>query len=172
MIFIIIVAIAIFAVDLVTKYWAASALAGGESISIIGDILHFRYTTNTGGAFSMFNSMPWLFFVLIPLIVLLIIFFLVKYKPKHWVARTAAALILSGAAGNMFDRIVFGYVRDFIYLKAINFAIFNVADMAIVVGAILLGIYILFLDKGPDAIFPENKKPTETKQGETDDGNA
>lgn len=161
MILIIATAVGVIAVDLITKYWAASELAGTEGISVIGELLHFRYATNTGGAFSVLNGAPWLFFVLIPLIMLLIIAFLVKYKPKHWLPKLASSLILSGAVGNMFDRIVFGYVRDFIYVKAINFAIFNVADMAIVIGAILLGVYILFLDKGPNAIFKDEKKTAE-----------
>ena len=61
--------------------------------------------------------------------------------------KISLALVLAGALSNLIDRILFAYVRDFIYLKFINFAVFNVADMAITIGAILIIISILFLQK-------------------------
>ena len=53
--------------------------------------------------------------------------------------------MMGGIIGNLVDRIKFGYVRDFIYLKFIDFAVFNVADMCICVGTVLIAVYILFL---------------------------
>ena len=68
---------------------------------------------------------------------------------KKWlktkIEKIALGLLLGGTIGNAIDRLVFGGVRDFIYLKFINFAIFNVADMAITIGAILFCVSIIFL---------------------------
>ena len=70
---------------------------------------------------------------------------------KRWLKikleKISLGLLLGGTVANAIDRLVFGGVRDFIYLKFINFAIFNVADMAITIGAILLCVAIIFLRK-------------------------
>ena len=75
-----------------------------------------------------------------------IIYVIIK-KPKHTLQRTALMLIFSGALGNAIDRIFRGYVIDFIETAFISFPVFNIADIAITVGAALLIIYVIFFDK-------------------------
>ena len=76
-----------------------------------------------------------------------LVFYLVKYKPKSYLAVSAIGMIVGGGIGNMIDRIWLGYVVDFIYIKIIDFAVFNVADSFVCVGTALLVIYILFFYK-------------------------
>jgi signal peptidase II len=77
------------------------------------------------------------------------IFVLIKRKNIDTFALVTLGLICGGALGNAIDRIRVGYVIDFVYVKLINFAIFNVADSCIVVGGILLGVYVIFIYKEP-----------------------
>lgn len=129
-------------VDQLTKF----LVYGTASRSIIGNLLWFESTLNTGVAFSMFEGESWLFFV-IAIIASVILIYLIcsrkwlKGKPEF----IAIGLVLGGTISNAIDRIIFSGVRDFIYLKFINFAIFNLADFAITVGAILFCVSVIFL---------------------------
>ena len=90
------------------------------------------------------------------------VFVLVKKGKIDKFALVTLGLICGGALGNAIDRLRFGYVIDFIYVKLINFAIFNVADSCIVIGGILLGIYVIFIYKEPE----KNKAATDIKENE------
>ena len=118
---------------------------GTAARSILGNILWFESTLNTGVAFSMFSGNSVVFFV-IACIASLVISYLIYSKRwfKNKAQKISLALILGGTISNAIDRLIFGGVRDFIYLKFINFAIFNIADMAITIGAILLCGFIIF----------------------------
>ncbi|MBR6737975.1 MAG: signal peptidase II [Clostridia bacterium] len=164
-----IVAGGVLALDLVTK---SLAEAHAFNFVVIPELLKFELAYNTGAAFSFLGDFKWAIplFIAFTIIVLLAIiaFFVVtlikKRKPSKWFF-IALSLAFSGALGNMIDRIAFSKVRDFIYLfynTDIFPAIFNVADIALVVGLIMVVVYLLFLDK--DAIL---KKP----QGKDGDGN-
>ena len=137
---VIIIAVLGTALDQISKILIAQNITLNQSVTIIDNVLFFTYTHNTGVAFGLFEGAFWLF---IP-ITLLISAALIKNKPVHLLMRVASGLILAGGTGNLIDRIFLGYVRDFIHVN-INFAIFNIADSMVVVGAILLGIYILFI---------------------------
>lgn len=84
----------------------------------------------------------------------------------HPLLKVALGLVIGGALGNFIDRITLGYVVDFLYFKLINFAIFNVADSALVVGCILMGIYILLIH---DRYTRQMKRPEEGDHGAGDD---
>lgn len=116
--------------------------------SIIGDFLWFESHQNTGAAFSMLSGNN-LFFIILTSVACIGLFFIIYSKTfiTKKIEKFALSLIFGGAVSNLFDRIIFSYVRDFIYLKFINFAIFNIADMAITIGAGLLIISILFFQK-------------------------
>ena len=139
-----IVAAVIVGLDQLTKF----LIYGTPARSIIGNLLWFESTLNTGVAFSMFEGMQILFVIVAAIASVLFVYLIIS---KKWLTskleKISVALVLAGTIGNLIDRIVFNGVRDFIYLKFINFAIFNVADMAITIGAILLCVAIIFLRK-------------------------
>lgn len=162
---VVIIAIVVLAFDQWSKVWIVNTLAEARDIPVIDGVLHWHYAENTGAAFSMMNDVDW-FPVLVAIIAGLVAIFALIYvftrKHKmHFLEIISIGLIIGGAIGNQIDRLRFGYVLDFIYVKLINFAIFNIADAALVVGAILLSVYILFIHdkyiKKLDDAKPESK---------------
>ena len=118
-----------------------------SSREIINGILRFTYVENTGAAFGIMKDMRW-FFILLTVVLLAILFYLFKKSyVKNLFMRTGLLLIISGAIGNLIDRILFGYVVDFIDFYIIDFPVFNVADCLICVGAAMLLIYYIFIEK-------------------------
>lgn len=129
----------VYAFDRVTKLWAEAALAGRTPIEVVPGVLSFNYTTNSGGAFGLGRSAPWVFAGATVLVSLVIVF--VSFRLDRRPLALALGLILGGALGNLTDRILngpglSGYVIDFIDLQV--WPVFNLADTSIVVGAILL----------------------------------
>ena len=153
----------VLAVDLISKYLVA--LNEIDAV-VIPHLVKFYYTTNTGSAFSFLGDKEWampmfitLTFIVLAVIIGFVIYSLIKKKNLSKWLLVAISLIVAGAIGNLVDRIAFGYVRDFIFVlynTKIFTAIFNVADMALVIGVFMVCIYLLFLDK--DAIFKFKKK--------------
>lgn len=143
-------------VDQLTKKWAVKTLQNKSDIPIIEGILELSYLENRGAAFGMLQNQKY-FFILVTIVVVTMIVFLIyklpddrKYKPLHF----CLAGILSGAVGNnLFDRLSYHYVIDFIYIKAINFPIFNMADIYVCVATFFLCIYLLFVYKESDFYF-------------------
>ena len=130
----------IYLVDRSTKVWAERALPG-DPIDVIPRVLTLRFTTNSGGAFSLGQSAPWLFVGATIIVSGAIV--VTAFRHRNLLSALALGLILGGALGNLTDRIVrgpglSGHVVDFVDLHV--WPIFNVADTAIVVGAILLAI--------------------------------
>ena len=127
-------------VDQLTKV----LIYGTQTKSIIGDFLWFKSTLNTGVAFSMFEGKGWIFIVISALASLAIIYLICskKFITKRS-EKICLGLILGGTVGNLIDRLVFAGVRDFIYFKFINFAIFNIADAVIVVSVILFCVFLI-----------------------------
>lgn len=134
------------ALDRLAKIWAGSILMKAQEIVIIKDVFSFSYLENRGAAFGIFqNKVMILSFVTI-IVMLGMIFYLIKYKPASKLLRLSIALILSGALGNLFDRLYHKYVIDFImfhYKDVYYFPTFNVADMMVVVGTAFLVLYLL-----------------------------
>lgn len=164
--------IGVVGLDQVSKYLSADILPTleGGTFPIIQDVLHLTYAENRGAAFGMLQDMRWFFIIMTLLLSSLIAYLLIKKRSKlHTMLRISLALILSGAIGNnLIDRLIFGYVRDMIDFRLINFAVFNVADSAICVGAALLCIDIFFCKKGR-AMLEEldewmKKKPAKEKK--------
>ena len=123
------------ALDRLTKALAeAGALSG---ISIPG-IVSFRSVRNTGMAFSMLSGHAWLLSILTALLIAGILFYLLRRPDAPGSLRAGLWLIAGGGLGNLYDRLTLGYVIDFIHLDFVNFAIFNVADICVCVGAVLV----------------------------------
>ena len=109
-----------------------------QSIEIIPNFLNLTYVHNTGAAFSIFEGAKW-FFIITAIIVLNIIYiFFIKDKELKNSEIVIYSLLISGIIGNLIDRVVFGYVIDFIDVNIFKFAIFNLADSFIVIAVILL----------------------------------
>ena len=130
--------------DQITKKLISSSILYGDSISIIGDLLRFTYIKNPGMAFGIQvgNRIIFTVFALIACIVILI--YLFRLKPENFWARFALASILGGAIGNLFDRIIYKEVIDFIDIRIIRWPVFNVADIAVTLGMILLIVHVIF----------------------------
>ena len=148
---------AIVAVDQLTKYLAAANLVG-KTVTLIPGWLQLHYITNDGMALSLLSGKRW-FFVVIALVYLVFIVWAIakkhiRKKPELWLI----AAITGGAIGNFIDRISTGLVIDMICIPW--FSTFNVADLFITFGALVLVIYILTKDKELLADKPkEQKKP-------------
>lgn len=142
----------VYMVDQVTKAWAASTLRLGGDRTLIEGLLNLAYATNTGVAFSMFddggNTGRWGLSAVAFIAGVLVLYFFWRTPRTDDRVLGALALLLAGIAGNVTDRLRFGYVIDFVDVQfgSWHYPTFNVADMAICVGAALL-IIDMFLAK-------------------------
>ena len=146
-----IIALVVVVLDRWTKRLAATRIAMYAHIQVIPGFFRLTHTENTGAAFSLFADSPshWKTAVLIGFSVLaMLVVSVLLWKQSHAVTLTGVALslILGGAVGNLWDRVASGKVVDFLlfYVKQYQWPVFNLADSAIVVGASLLVIEILF----------------------------
>mgnify|MGYP004518996849 CR=1 FL=1 len=139
------VVLLVIAVDQLTKYLVVRNFFYGESKPLIDGVVHLTYVTNSGAAFGMLKDHRWVFMVLSTAAILGIYVCLWIFAKRSPLFCTGLALIVGGGIGNMIDRFRLGYVTDFIDLRFINFAVFNVADICVVVGGIGLGVYYLLL---------------------------
>lgn len=114
-----------------------------DAVAVIPGVLGLRYAENTGMAFSLFSGRPWLLGVISLGVIALGMVVLGRYRLGR-PAAIAAMLMLGGAAGNMLDRFLHGYVVDMIELLFMQFAIFNLADAALTVGCVLMAWSLLF----------------------------
>jgi signal peptidase II len=137
----------LFALDLVSKRIVQRELDFRESLGVIGEVVRFTYIVNEGAAFGLYlgDASKTIFLVLSSLAAVLVLGVYLYGADEGWLKRFALALILGGALGNIHDRIAYGSVIDFIDIGigSYRWPIFNVADMAVTVGAILLGLAYL-----------------------------
>ena len=143
-------ALLVIAADIATKVWAVEQFRHGPPFQIIPGLLQFTYAENYGAAFSFLADaggwQRWFFgAVALGFSTMVTIWLWRLPAAKRW-EPCALALILGGAIGNLWDRMLLGYVRDFIsvYYNTWSFPVFNVADMAISVGAAMLVIELFF----------------------------
>jgi signal peptidase II len=155
-VFHLVIASIVVLLDRWTKRLVAARIGMYAHIQIIPEFFRLTHTENTGAAFSLFADSPahWKTGLLIGFsVVAMIIVSVLLWKQSHALTTTgiALSLILGGAAGNLWDRLVSGRVVDFLlfYVKSYQWPVFNLADSSIVIGAGLLVIEILF--KHPDS---------------------
>lgn len=129
-------------IDMLTKY-----IFEGKEFHLIKGFIGILSCHNSGAAFSMFSGYTIALTIFTAILMIVFMVYYVKFDNDNIVFQISFSLIMGGAIGNFIDRIIFGYVRDFINFEFINFAIFNIADTALTIGIIGLCIYILFLDK-------------------------
>jgi len=142
----IIVVALIVAGDRITKMVLPDILsANGGYIELWKGVFNLKLVENTGAAFGMLKDARWLFIaVTIVAIIIAVVYTIKERRNMPWMFKLALAMIIGGAIGNLIDRVLTGVVIDFFYFELINFAVFNVADIFVTVGAILLGIDIVF----------------------------
>ena len=140
-------AVIIIALDQITKYLTVANIPLGEEIAAIPGLFHFTYIRNTGASFSMLEGNGWLFIgVLLIFTVILAVLLKRKVITKPFEIWCLAA-IWGGGVGNAIDRIHLGYVVDMIETTFIEFPVFNVADIFITCGCILMMIHLIFFNK-------------------------
>lgn len=137
---IIILSIIFLIVDQITKILVVNSLVPGENIEIIKNIFNIIYTNNTGAAFSILLGKRIFLIVVAVLIIGVLLYYIKRNKIEKKIDIIALSFVIGGSLGNLIDRIVRGYVIDFISIKIgnYNFPIFNVADILIVIGVFLL----------------------------------
>lgn len=124
--------------DQLTKLLAVKLLKPIRTLPIIKDALHLTYVENRGAAFGMLADSRWVFMLVSSVAILGLIFFLYLGMTSGGLYEVSLAMIISGGIGNMIDRLLLGYVVDFIDFRLIDFAVFNGADSFVCVGAGLL----------------------------------
>ena len=132
--------------DQVSKYWARTVLYQQSSIQVIPHILRFTYVENRGAAFGMLQGQKIFFVIMTFLLIGLFFVYLKKTNTNKWMKWTAS-IIIAGAIGNLIDRVLLGYVVDFIDFHIIWRYVFNVADIYVVGGTLLLALQILLQDE-------------------------
>lgn len=141
----ILIIIALIVIDQISKYLALNNLAQIGSIPIIKDIFHLTYVENRGAAFGMFQDNQ-IIFIIVALFASIVGLYYLYKKKLNWVGNLGIILIISGAIGNLIDRVRLGFVVDYFDFRFIWEYVFNVADIFVVVGTILLCIYIMFFE--------------------------
>ncbi len=138
-------------VDQVTKLWARNTLPGA-SIVVWKDVFSFRLIYNTGASFGIFQNktLALTIFSIIGMLAIAAFYFWLPKEKKMRPMRLTLAMILAGGIGNIIDRIMLGKVTDMISFDLINFPVFNVADIGVTCGAIVMCILWIFYYKDED----------------------
>lgn len=137
---------ALVGADQLIKLWVIQVLKPLGTIPIIRDAVHLTYAENTGAAFSLLEGQLWLFVTVVSVTVLVLLYILLVKKPKSKLVCICLSMIVAGGLGNLIDRLVHGFVVDYIDFRIIHYAIFNFADSCVVVGAVLLCFYLIRLE--------------------------
>ncbi|MDU2558845.1 MULTISPECIES: signal peptidase II [Anaerococcus] len=128
-------------VDRLTKIYAVNNFM---EKSIDGKLINLTYLENRGAAFGILQDKRLVFIILTTAIVLYLLYYFVKnIKTSPMILNLSLAMIISGAIGNFYDRLIQGYVVDFLEFSFVKFPVFNVADILVTVGCALMIIYII-----------------------------
>ena len=140
-----ILTLALVALDQLVKYLVLTYIPLGGHVPLIPHLVELTYVQNTGAAFSLFNQHTWLLALTSLVMSLVLAAALWKNFFRHPLGKVTLALLLAGAVGNLIDRAFRGFVVDMFNFLFMNFAVFNVADICVVVGGIAAALYYLFL---------------------------
>ena len=150
----------LLALDQWVKHWTVTNLAQGEAAPLLPGFTELLRVHNYGAAWSSFSGMRWLLVGVTSVIVLAVAYVLVRRIVRHPLGVAACFLILSGGLGNIIDRVRLGYVVDMFDFQFMNYPVFNVADIAVVCGAVLAVVYYLW--------FYEKYDKKDKQDGDTD----
>lgn len=156
----VLVIVASVILDQITKLLVTGNMALYESVPVIPHVFSFTYIHNYGAAWGIFSEHRWIFIVITGIAIIVLPIFLYRYRKLHFLFGLSLSLIIGGAIGNMIDRVFRGFVIDFLEFTFIDFPVFNIADICVTVGTVLMFIYIAFIDK---TLFAD-KKEAQTAQ--------
>ena len=151
--------IGLILLDQGTKFWALASLKPIHNMTLVEGFMDLTFVENRGVAFGMFSGQRWFILLLTGVIAAGLIWFYkaMPKKKEYFPLRVSLVLVLSGAIGNIIDRLFRGYVVDFFEFTFFEWPVFNVADIYVVVGVILLALMILFVVKDEDLDFKKKK---------------
>ena len=153
----------LLAADQLVKLWVVRTLDVFETMPFLPGFIELKYVQNTGGGWSILSEHTWLLSLLTAVIMAVVAALMLRRVVRHPLGLWACTLILAGGLGNLIDRLRLGYVVDMFNFQFMNYPVFNVADICIVIGMILGAIYYLFLYEKVDA--PRRRKGGEEKDG-------
>ena len=148
--------------DQFTKYLTVANLALGEDFPVWPGMFHFTHLRNDGMSFSLLSGARWFFVIVTIVVILFALYAIYRRWIDHPMGILSLAAVLGGAVGNLIDRIRFGYVVDMIEVEFVRFAVFNVADMFVVVGGIVFMLYGLLFWKEPERPSKEDTNDPES----------
>ncbi len=130
-------------IDQTIKYLVHNNIVLGQLYPLIEDFLYITYVRNTGIAFGLFKNNNIFMIILISFIILVLLYLYKKEESKVFTLSIPVTLLISGAIGNLIDRIYYGFIID--YINFPFWPAFNLADSLVVIGSILLAFHLLFL---------------------------
>ncbi len=142
--------------DQLFKYLVEIFLKPVGTVEVIPNLFSLTYVENRGAAFGIMSDMRWIFIVFSIIVIFALFVILFRYKVKNKLFLTAVVLLIGGGIGNLIDRILYGFVIDYLSLSFFP-PVCNFADYCITAGTVLLLIYLLFYSK----FFKSDKKATE-----------
>lgn len=132
--------------DQLIKFAVLKNITSADIITVIPKVLQLVFVKNTGAAFSLFSGKTYVLSMISIAVCAVVLWYLLKKKPQNRLLLISLGMILGGAVGNLADRVFRNYVVDYMELCFVRFPVFNLADVAITVGAVLLMIYVIFFD--------------------------
>ena len=155
----IIAVVVLILLDQGTKFWALASLKPIHNMTLVEGFMDLTFVENRGVAFGMFSGQRWFILLLTGIIAAGLIWFYkaMPKKKEYFPLRVSRVMVLSGAVGNIIDRLFRGYVVDFFEFTFFEWPVFNVADIYVVVGVTLLALMILFVVKDEDLDFKKKK---------------
>ena len=131
--------------DQLSKYYIQTTMVLNSSIPVIDGLFSITYIQNTGAAFSLMQGKTNVLILIQAFVILaILVYVFLKKNPLHWSLLVSLALIVGGGAGNLIDRIRYGYVIDYLHFHF--WPIFNLADISVCIGCGLLIIYVFFIE--------------------------
>lgn len=141
----VILTVILVAIDQLVKYLVLKNIPLGGHVPFIPHLVELTYVENTGAAFSLFSQHTWLLALVSLVMSVLLAVAIWKNFFRHPLGKLTLTLLLAGAVGNLIDRAFRGFVVDMFNVLFMNFAVFNVADICVVVGGVAAGAYYLLL---------------------------
>lgn len=142
MTYLFLIASAVIIIDRIVKFLVYNNLLEGRSIEIIPKAFYLTLVLNTGAAFGLLKDRNQFFIAASFIVIALVILYVWAGRQKDLFVLSALGLILGGAVGNLIDRLIFGYIIDFLDFRI--WPVFNIADSSITVGSVLLIMRVLF----------------------------
>lgn len=141
-----IISVIVVIADQLLKWWTVNNIALGTTV-FENPVLSLTYLQNTGAAWNILEGKRWFFYIISIIAIAVILYFMHQLSKSSKIAMIALALALGGTIGNFIDRVRLGYVVDMLQIEFFRFPVFNIADMGLTFGVLLLLIYVFMEDR-------------------------